>query len=164
MAKSGQRVWSRVEAPGTLRGHALVASFGGERWTAWENADGRWSLRYGDGDPVITDDWTAARGLAEKLRDRAPPQHNPINPHVANAAAAGTAFAMRAQVLPNPMRTAAGRQSQVCAAVPASWLARGCSLLPSGVTRVTVHRGMKRAAVQAVSAANFPFDVEVVEE
>lgn len=62
---SGQRTWSRVEDPKTYRGHALTATIGGATFYAWENADGRWSLRRNGGRPTVYPDWGAARRSAE---------------------------------------------------------------------------------------------------
>lgn len=163
MAVQGQRVWSRVEAPGTARGHALVARFGGEPWRAWENANGSWNVQYGDGPAAVVDDWAAVRATAERWRDRAPPLPNPLNPYVANAAAAGSAIALRAHFAANPQVVATEHQRQVCSVLPREWLADGCALMPTGVTRVTVRRGLGSHAVAALRRARLPFAAEVVE-
>lgn len=100
---TGQRTWRRIEAPWTPQGHALTASFGGEVWTAWQNGDGTWSLRYGtlarDVPHAIYPDWGTARATAERLRTSSPRKGNPDNPMapalIAGAAATGTGFALR---------------------------------------------------------------------
>lgn len=163
MSSHGQRVWSRVEAPGTARGHALVARFGGSQWKLWENADGTWNVQYGDAGSILADDWTTARGIAERWRTRLPPVSNPLNPYVANAAAAGSAIALRAHLVPNPQTMAVDRHREVCRLIPAGWLAGGCELLSSGVTRVSVHRGCREMTLRALRATPLPFAVEVVE-
>lgn len=165
MASDVQRVWSRVEAPGTARGHALVASFGRKRWTAWENADGSWSLRYGEGTPVKVAEWADARRIAETLRTRGPEGRlpNPINPHIVNAAAMGAMIGGRAPPLSNPQEQVKAAHDTVRALIPSEWLAGGCRLAPSGNLQITVHRGYAAPTALRFRSARVPFAVDIQE-
>ena len=135
-----QRIWRRVEAPGTFRGHALVADLHGVRWYAWEQRDGSWGARRGDGAPIPFGTWTELRTTAE----RGP-----------NPARADQGFD---RVLQHQSQEAIARARQVLGA-----LLRAAGPRSGGGIWVTVSPGHGRLAYARLLAAQFPCNVRILE-
>ena len=166
---SAQRTWSRVEDPKTARGHGLEATIGGDRWYAWENPDGSWSLSVNGNAPVKKRDWADVRATAE--RDRA---QNPMHPMVAGAAATGMAIAMRDHLIHNPGPAPSGDfrcDSEMAllgilgqvGLAGTQYLARRPKCDKFGNVWMMVRPGFGRAARRAVRRARLPFPVKIME-
>ncbi len=158
---AGQRTWRRVEAPGTLRGHALEANVNGAHWRGWENSDGSWSLSINGGAPTSRPSWAAIRGAADGR------VANPMAPMVASAAATGMAIAMRDHLINNPA-PAVPQSPELTAVLGALGQAGlGVSRMPRadqfGNVWVMVARGQGRRARRVVRHSRFPFPVRVME-
>ncbi len=166
---SGQRVWHRVEAPGTHRGHAMEGTIHGRPFRAWENADGTWMLGEQGAPPVrVQGDWSAVRELADQIARGNPGQQtNPVDPLTATAAVAGAAIAMRhsLQTNPcgprNPFEDAAARSRAVQEVVPGHWITGGVGIGPGGAVSVRVRPGKGHATKKRLEALGFP--VQVIE-
>lgn len=136
-----QRIWRRVEAPGTYRGHALVADLHGVRWYAWEMHDGTWRATRGEDGGRVSPwtsfpTWTDLRTTAE----RAP------NPNAA--------WQPMGQLDQETM----ARVRQTLGA-----LVRSAGLRGEGGLWITVAPGHGELALARLHAANFPFNVRIWE-
>ena len=158
---TGQRTWRRVEAPGTFRGHALEATVDGNRYVAWEQRDGRWSLSINGARPLSKPDWAEVRRIAERDRSNAVAQ-NPMDPIIASAAASGMAFAMRQFLIANPA-SALPPEQEVLRAVPPAMLARPPRQDRYGNVWLLTRRGQYSRVRRAVRAARFGFPVQIME-
>jgi hypothetical protein len=159
---SGKRTWSRVEAPGTLRGHALEAKITGDHFLGWENADGSWFLATNGSDPVRCRDWTEVRQIAEGGGARA---SNPLDPLTATAAAGGMAFAMRSFLMDNPSdkRRYLSEEHAVLYVVPVQWLTKPPRRDRYGNVWLMARAGHRGRILRAVRRARLPFPVQVME-
>lgn len=166
----GQTTWRRIELPGTYRGHALVARFGGEAWTAWEMPDGQWALNYGTiqikRPQRLYRDWSTARGVAEQARTGWSRVSNPVHPLIAGAAAAGAAAVVKNALLAtNPAPThfvqACSAAAKVANRLPRSWMVGPVQCPSDGSVVAVVRPGFILAAQQRL--ADLPFRVTVIE-
>lgn len=147
-----QRIWRRVEAPGTFRGHALVADLHGSSWYAWEDRDGTWAARRDGTNMVRFPSWTELRTTVERAPNprRGDPRHRG-----AAERAARTHFDRL-------------RERQTQEAVARARQLLGPVLLATGPSSngiwVTVRKGHGRLAYARFVATRFPLDVKIMEE
>lgn len=151
MAGGGERTWRRIEAPWAFRGHALVAYFGGEPYTAWELPDGSWGLSYGFMDSRhhqrVYATFTQARRAAERLRTRSPAADS--------AVAVNPSAPAYTEVEDHALREIRSR-------IPPGWLRGAPRRQGDGSVVVPVAVGVGRATAATLTRA-FPFRVKVME-